>query len=111
MATKEEVKKGLERVAAKLEDPELKKEFERFHKCLQFVYPDINLSYVLELAGGEVKELKEGTAERPNVVVTIDSDTFLAIINKEVNAIDAYAQGKIKFKGAMTDLLKLQKLL
>lgn len=111
MATKEEVKKGLEKVAAKFDDPELKKEFEKFYKSVQFVYQDINTSYVMELAGGGVKELKEGTVERPNVVVTIDSDTFLAIINKEVNAIDAYSQGKIKFKGAMTDLLKLQKLL
>ena len=111
MATKEEVKKGLKRVAAKFDDPELRKEFERFYKSLQFVYPDINLSYVMEIAGGEVKELKEGTVERPNVVVTIDSDTFLAILNKETNAIDAYSAGKIKYKGAMTDLLKLQKLL
>jgi len=111
LATKEEVKKGLKRVAAKLEDPELKKEFEKFHKCLQFVYPDINLSYVLEVAGGEVKELKEGTAERPHVVVTIDSDTFLGILDRRIDALNAFSEGKIKYKGAMADLLKLQKLL
>ena len=111
MATKEEVKRGLERVATKFEDPELKEEFKKFYKSVQFVYPDINLSYVLELAGGEVKELKEGTAERPNVVVTIDSDTFLGILNGEIDAINAFSAGKIKYKGAMTDLLKLQKLL
>lgn len=111
MATKEEVKKGLERVVAKLEDPELKEDFRKFYKSVQFVYPDINVSYVLELAGGEVKELKEGTVERPNVVVTIDSDTFLGILDREIDAIDAFSAGKINYKGAMTDLLKLQKLL
>jgi len=111
MATKEEVKKGLERVAAKFDDPELKEEFKRFHKSVQFVYPDINLSYVMEVAGGGVKELKEGTVERPNVVVTLDSDTFLGILDREIDALSAYSEGKIKFKGAMTDLLKLQKLL
>ena len=111
MATKEEVKKGLERVVAKLEDPELKEDFKKFYKSVQFVYTDINVSYVLELAGGEVKELKEGTIERPNVVVTIDSDTFLGILDREIDAIDAFSAGKIKYKGAMTDLLKLQKLL
>jgi len=111
MATKEEVKKGLKRVMAKFDDPELKKEFERFYKSVQFVYPDINISYVMEVAGGEVKELKEGTVERPNVVVTLDSDTFLGILDREIDAISAFSAGKIKFKGAMTDLLKLQKLL
>jgi len=111
MATKEEVKKGLQRVAAKLEDPELKEDFKKFYKTVQFVYVDINVSYVLELAGGEVKELKEGTVQRPNVVVTIDSDTFLGILNGEIDAINAFSAGKIKYKGAMTDLLKLQKLL
>lgn len=111
MATKEEVEKGLDRVAAKLDDPELKEDFRKFDKSVQFVYPDVNLSYVLELAGGEVKEIKEGTVERPNIVVTIDSDTFLGILDGEIDAISAYSAGKIKFKGAMTDLLKLQKLL
>lgn len=111
MATKGEVKKGLEKVAAKFEDPELKEEFKKFYKCVQFVYPDINLSYVLEVAGGEVKELKEGTVGRPDVVVTLDSDTFLGIVDREIDALSAYSAGKIKFKGAMTDLLKLQKLL
>lgn len=111
MATKEEVKKGLERVVAKLEDPELKEDFKKFYKSVQFVYTDIDVSYVLELAGGEVKELKEGTIERPNVVVTIDSDTFLGILDRKIDAIDAFSAGKIKYKGAMTDLLKLQKLL
>lgn len=111
MATKEELRKGLDRVAAKFEDAELKEAFRKFYKCIQFVYPDISLSYVMEIAGGEVKELKEGTVGRPDVVVTIDSDTFLAIVNKETNALDAYSSGKIRYKGSLPDLLKLQKLL
>ena len=111
MASKEEVRKGLERVVAKFEDAELKEAFERFHKSVQFVYTDLNLSYVMEVSGGAVKELKEGTLERPNVVVTLDSDTFLAILNKEIDAIQAFSTGKIKYRGAMVDLLKLQRLL
>jgi putative sterol carrier protein len=111
MTTKEELEKGLEIVTAKFEDPEIKASFKRFNKSVQFVYPDLNLTYVMEIADGEVKELKKEAVPRPNVNVTIDSDTFLSIVNKETNALRAYAAGKIKFKGAMTDLLKLQKLL
>lgn len=111
MASKEEVRKGLERIVAKLDNVELKEYFKKFHKSIQFDYPDIDLSYVMEISGGRVKELKEGSVNRPNIVVKLDSDTFLAILNKKINALDAYSAGKIKFKGAMTDLLKLQRLL
>jgi len=111
MATKEEVREGLDRVAAKLEDSTLQEEFKRFEKSVQFIYPDINESYVMEIAGGAVKEIKEGTIIRPNVVVTMDSDTFLAILNDEMDALTAFSMGKVKFKGPMIDLLKLQKLL
>ncbi len=112
MATKEELEEGLERVVAKYEDLKSTWAFRRFNKTVQFMYPDLDLSYVLEIAGSEgVKEIKEGTVPRPNIVVKLDSDTFLAILNKEINALDAYSAGKISFKGAMTDLLKLQRLL
>ena len=112
MATKEEVEEGLERVVAKYEDLKSTWAFRRFNKTVQFMYPDLDLSFVLEIAGSEgVKEIKEGTVPRPNIVVKLDSDTFLAILNKEINALDAYSAGKISFKGAMTDLLKLQRLL
>jgi putative sterol carrier protein len=111
MASKEEVRKGLERVVAKLDNAELNEYFKKFHKSVQFEYPDIDLFYVMEISGGKVKELKEGAISRPDVVVKLDSDTFLAIINKKINALDAYSAGKVKFKGAMTDLLKLQRLL
>ena len=111
MATKEEVRKGLERVATKFEDAEFRENFKRFCKKTQFVYSDINLSYVMEISNGMVKELREGTVTRPDVVVTLDSDTFLAILNGETNALDAYSTGKIKYRGAMTDLLRLQRLL
>ncbi len=112
MATKEELEEGLDRVVAKYEDLKSTWAFRRFNKTVQFMYPDLDLSYVLEIAGSEgIKEIKEGTFPRPNIVVKLDSDTFLAILNKEINALDAYSAGKISFKGAMTDLLKLQRLL
>lgn len=111
MTSKEEVRRGLERVAAKLDDAELREYYTRFSKRIQFVYPDIELSFVMEISGGRVKELKEGNISRPDVVVRLDSDTFLAILNKEINALDAFSAGKVKYKGAMTDLLRLQRLL
>ena len=112
MVTKAELENGLTRVVAKYEELKSTWSFRRFNKTIQFVYPDLDLSYVMEIAGPEgVKEIKEGTVPRPNVSVILDSDTFLGILNQEIEALSAYGAGKIKFKGAMVDLLKLKKLL
>lgn len=111
MASKQEVREGLERVAAKFQSSELKEHYKRFTKTVQFDYPDINVSYVMEVSRGQVKDLKEGPVARPDIVVALDSETFLAILDKKTNALDAYSNGKIRYKGAMTDLLRLQRLL
>ena len=111
MASREEVRKGLDRVIEKFKVGKLKEYYKRFNKCIQFNYPDVNLSYVMRISGGSVEELMEGNTIRPDVVVTLDSDTFLDILDKKTNALDAYSMGKIRYKGAMTDLLKLQRLL
>jgi putative sterol carrier protein len=111
MVSKEEVIKGLESVIAKFNDVRLAEYYRRFTKNILFVYPDISLSYVMEVSCGKVKSLMEGTSSKPDVVVTLDSDTFVAVLNKKISALDAYSAGKIKYKGAMTDLLKLQRLL
>ena len=61
MASKEEVRKGLERIVSKLDNVELKEYLKKFDKSVQFEYPDIDLSYVMEISGGSVMELKEGS--------------------------------------------------
>ena len=110
MSSKENIKEGLQSIISKFEDDKVKEDFQRFNKIVQFVYPDVDTSYNLKIMGGKA-EISEERDLRPNVVITLNSDTFLAIIKKEVNALEAFAAGKIKFKGSMVDLLKLQKLL
>jgi putative sterol carrier protein len=43
--------------------------------------------------------------------VTMDSPVFFAIIEKTESPMAAYSAGKLKTKGEVPDLLKLQKLL
>jgi putative sterol carrier protein len=111
MASKDEILKGLDQIAHKLDDPKLKERFKNFNKTMLFKFGDVNLSYWLKFADGEVKEINEGKIDAPDVVVEFDSGLFLKILRKETNPINAYSAGKIKIKGEMSDLLKLQKLL
>jgi putative sterol carrier protein len=111
MATKKDIEDTLNLVKAKFDDPKLKPRFVGFTKNMQFTFPDLNTSYLLKVNNGEVKSLSEENMPTPDIHVTIDSAIFIEILNKKTNPMTAYQTGKLKAKGNLTDLLKLQKLL
>ena len=108
MATKEAVEKGLEKVKAKFEENELQNAFKGFSKSVQFVYPDINFSYILNITDGKVTEGKKSIITKPDIILSMTSDTFLSIQNKEITGRSALAQGKIKITGIIGDLFLLE---
>ena len=57
-----------------------------------------------------ISDLNEGSLEEFEIKVITDQVTLKAILMKELNAMKAYATGKIKFKASLTDLLTLKKL-
>lgn len=111
MPTKEQVFESLDEIRRKLEDPGLKEKFKGFKREIQFKFPDLNAEYVLSIGEDATATLKEGLVEKPNVTVEMDSATFLGIRSKTISATQAYMTGKLKVKGAMPDLLKLQRLM
>jgi len=111
MATKKDIEDTLNLVKAKFDDPKLKSRFVGFTKNMQFTFPDLNTSYLLKVNNGAVQSLAEESMPTPDIHVTIDSTIFIDIINKKTNPMTAYQTGKLKAKGNLNDLLKLQKLL
>jgi len=78
---------------------------------MQFTFTDLNTSYVMDVVNGQAQSLKEVSIEKPDIMVTIKSDVLLSILDKKMNPVTSYMTGKIKVKGAMSDLLKLQKIM
>ena len=111
MVTKQEVFESLDEIRKKFDDPETKAKFAGFRRDLQFRFPDIGASYVMSIDENTNISLVEGTVEKPHVSVEMDSSTFIGIRNKTIRGTQAYMTGKLKIKGPMPDLLKLQKLL
>ncbi len=111
MTTKDEVMNGLNKVKSRLDDSTIKEKFKDFTKKIQFTFTDLNTSYVMDVVNGEAKSLKEESIEKPDIIVTLKSDVFLGILDKKMNPVASYMTGKIKVKGAMGDLLKLQKIM
>lgn len=110
MTNREEVLEAMRRMVGRIEDPKVQKQFEGFNKTLLMSYRDIGLDVTIVIQNGKAT-VSEGTPANPDLTVTTDSATILGILNGSVSATRAGMTGKIKTKGAMKDLLKLQHLL
>jgi putative sterol carrier protein len=106
-----DVESALKVMEAKFQDPRVRDRFKGYNCDILFVFSDLDSSYVMKIEGGENVTVFKGSIENPKVKVTTTSDTFIGIINKTMSATAAYMTGKLKVKGPMTDLLKLQYLM
>ena len=111
MATKDDVIQVLEGVREKFNAPDTKSKFEGFDRTLQFKFTDLETSFHTRIHDGEMDPYSEGELEKPHLLVTTDSDTLVGIMRGTLSPLDAYSVGKLKAKGTMTDLLKLQILM
>jgi putative sterol carrier protein len=111
MATKEEVVEILESVRGQFQEPGNSSKFKGFDRTLQFTFTDLEVSYHSRIHDETMDQFTEGELEKPNLLVTTDSDTLIGIMQGSLSPLDAYSVGKLKAKGSMTDLMKLQVLM
>ena len=108
--TKDRILDELRKLRVKFEDPKIKKRFEGYNKTLQFRFPDIDVDVFMQIGNGAIDAIGVGIAEA-ELEVTMDSTVFFGILDKTQSPMAAYSSGKLKTKGEVPDLLKLQKLM
>ena len=112
LATREEVVAGLEKVKAKFSEEKIQREFKNFSKSLDYVFQDIGTSFSILIQNGVPGDFQEKKAEKPDIqMIFMDSQTFLEIMDGKMSGMKAYISGKVKVKGSVNDLIKLQKLM
>ena len=52
-------------------------------------------------------QIREGTHETPTVTLTMTCETWLSIVNKELNAMQAFMEGQLKVSG---DIMLAQRI-
>ncbi|MFW9908538.1 MAG: SCP2 sterol-binding domain-containing protein [Candidatus Thorarchaeota archaeon] len=107
---KEQILAELRKLAEKFEDEKIKRRFKDYNKTLQFAFPDIDAHMFMKIGDSELLEIGEGKVDA-ELSVTMDSTVFLGIISKTESPMAAYSSGRLKTKGEVPDLLKLQKLM
>jgi len=101
----------LERLRARFDEPEMQTAFRGFHKTLLFTFPDLQRDYVLTINADGSAQLAEQNLTQADIKITATSDLLRGIIDRHINPINAYITRRLKVKGNMEDLLRLQKLL
>ncbi len=110
MVTKEELMTALGKWAAKLDDPAYKERFKGFDKTLQFDFTDQQF-HLLMVFKDQTCVLKEGSVPTPDIVISCASEIIMNITKGEQSPTKAFMGGKLKAKGNMKDMLKVQMLM
>ncbi len=63
-------------------------------------------NWLIELKDGKCR-IEEGTHDSPSVTITMNASTWLALVNREINGMQAFMSGKLKATG---DIMVAQKI-
>jgi len=106
-----DIKPYLQKMVDRFANPSVQASLKGFTKTLQFKFTDTKEDWVLRAVNGTSATLSQETLEKPDIVVTISTDILAGIMDKKVNGTTAYMTRKLQVKGAMEDLMKLQKIM
>jgi putative sterol carrier protein len=106
-----DIKPYLQKMIGRFTDPGVQATLKGFTKTLQFKFTDTNESWLIRATDGTSATLAQEAVEKPDILVTLTTDILSGIMDKKINGTTAYMQRKIQVKGAMEDLMKLQKLM
>ncbi|MFX1477693.1 MAG: SCP2 sterol-binding domain-containing protein [Promethearchaeota archaeon] len=110
MISKEELLEILNEQKKKYTHEKVASSFKKWNKTIQYYFTDREEYYSFKLTNGQPGPIDEGKVETPDIEYTMNTETFMSLVNKEVSGFKLYQQKKIKVKASMPELLKLQKL-
>ena len=97
MVDKEELLKLLDEQSKKYTHEKVAKSFKTWNKTIQYHFTDIDEYYSFKLANGQPDEVVEKKLENPDIEYRMSTDTFVALVKKEVSGFKLYQQKKLKF--------------
>jgi putative sterol carrier protein len=106
-----DVQPYLQRIVDRFANPNLQASMKGFTKNLLFKFTDTSEDWLIKTVDGKEATLSKETMDQPDVTITTSTDVLAGVMDKKINGMTAFMQRKIQTKGAMEDLMKMQKLL
>ncbi len=98
-------------MVARFNDPATLSSLKGLTKTFQVSLTDLREDYVFRIQDGVLTGVERTSLPTPDIALTIASTLMEGIMNGTSNGIMSYFTGKLKIKGNLEDLLRLQKLL
>jgi len=92
-------------------DPAVQESLKGFSKTMMFSFTDLKEDYVFSINDGKLTGVEKKNIPNAAITITVANSLLESIMNKSSNPMTAYMTGKLKVKGAMDDLMRLQKLM
>jgi putative sterol carrier protein/uncharacterized membrane protein (DUF485 family) len=105
------IEEALQKIIDRYNDPNVSKMFTNWQNTLMMSFPDLKKNYLFKINNDQGIKLEEGYKDDVAVQVSLDSETFIKMMTKQINPIKAYSSGELEVKGKMKNLLKLRKLM
>jgi|PlaIllAssembly_1097288.scaffolds.fasta_scaffold204395_1 putative sterol carrier protein len=105
------IKPYLQKIVNRFSNPDVQSALKGFSRSIQFRFTDTNEAWLMKTFDGRQATFTQSVIAKPDVLITTTTDILAGILDKKMNGAAAYMQRKLRVKGAMEDLLKLQKLL
>ena len=106
-----DVQPYLQRIVDRFANPNLQPSMKGFTKNLLFKFTDTSEDWLIKTVDGNEATLSKETMDEPDVTIITSTDVLAGVMDKKINGMTAFMQRKIQTKGAMEDLMKLQKLM
>lgn len=106
-----EVRDALESARSELLTEESQKDMKGWTRVVQFYFKDLNEFWHFIVDDGIPGELINEEHDDAQVRITMTEETFLGLMNGEINRMKAFAAGKVKVKASLQDISKLTKFM
>jgi len=109
--SQEQLPGSIVKLKERFADPSVTESLKGFSKTMQFSFTDLKEDYVFTVEDGKLAKVEKKSIPDASIVITVAQTLMEGIMNKTSNPMTAYMTGKLKVKGAMDDLMRLQKLM
>jgi hypothetical protein len=107
----EKLEATLEMFRLKFLDDRVSRDFRGWSgKVMQYLFTDAGEYYHITFRDGVPSPAVKGKPDRADIQYEMTTETFHSLANRETTGLKAYAQGKVKLRASMPDMLKLQKI-
>ena len=111
MATVEECRAALDRIAERMRSKQGEQAAEDFDRTLSCEVPDLGVTFTGRLTGGQINGLTTDPAEKAQIRLTTSSDDLIALTDGRLSFGSAWSSGRLKVQAGIRDMMKMRSLL